>query len=508
MAIPAQLPRICTCIGYASEAAASDAALASCARGETLLEVRIDMLDDPSKGRAIVRRVRDEYPAAMILATCRRQAGGGLLEGSIEDQVRLLRSAVEAGAEMVDVEIESIEEDPGALDAFLGKTATVASYHNFEETPDLGPVMRRLRATGADILKVATRVSRPSDNLRLLDLCRTHANIVVAGMGETGAPARLLSPQCGGLFTYASPDAPLGTEGSTSGAAATAPGQFAASSVRQLYRVQDRSPGTRVFAVIAKPVGHSMSPLVHNRAFEATGFDGIYVPLLVEPEHLADFFESLRAMPVSGASVTIPHKQEAIRYLDEIDAAAEGIGAVNTVYWNRGRVCGTNTDAAGIAEPLSRRRRIEGSRALVVGNGGAAKAAVVALRRRGATVSVTGRDPGRVARMAGLHGVEAVPFDALGDRYFDVLVQSTPVGMTPDVQGNLFPDRIPADVVFDLVYNPLETALLRRARDQRKVAISGIEMFVEQAAAQFRIWTGLDAPRDVMRDAVLERTVR
>jgi 3-dehydroquinate dehydratase/shikimate dehydrogenase len=511
MSIPSELPKICVCIGHADVARSQALALASCDHGETLLELRIDMLSDPSCGAEIVGSIRDRHPGATVLATCRREGNGGYFRGSIDQQVDLLRRAVEAGAAGVDVEIETIEQEPRSLRPFDESVTTLASYHNFDRTPDLGPVMRRLEKTGADIYKVATRVVRPSDNLKLLALCRDRPNIVVAGMGETGALARLYSPPLGALFTYAAPDSfdlADGERVSRLEGPPTAPGQVAAASARHLYRVQRGTPDTRIYAVIAKPVGHSKSPLIHNRAFKARGFDGIYVPLLVERGHISDFFRTMREMPLSGVSVTIPHKQSVIRHLDSIDPLAEGVGAVNTIYWKNGMLAGTNTDAVGITAPLAKRVNLRGARSLVVGNGGAAKAAVAALKQHGANVAVTGRNARRVGRLARLHGVGSIEFARLGEHYFDVLVQATSVGMLPNVNGNLFPDRIPADVVFDLVYNPLETALLKCAAEEGKVAISGIEMFVEQAAAQFQIWTGLDAPREVMREAVLAPTVR
>ena len=505
------LPKVCACIGDPDEARAAEIAVASYAGGQTMLELRLDMLADPRRGPGLVDRLTGDLPGAPILATCRRAANGGRFGGSIESQVAILRSAVQAGAGIVDVEIETIEQAPGSLDAFRESAATLASYHNFSETPPLEPVLERLRSTGADILKVATQVRGPSDNLRLLALCEGPDNIVVAGMGDTGSPARMLSPARGGLFTFAGPDPPAGPdagEAKQQPASATAPGQFPASVVRTLYRVQNRTPETKTYAVIAKPVGHSKSPLIHNRAFGHAGFDGIYLPLMVEPSDVADFFVIMRSLPISGASVTIPHKQAVIPFLDSVDPVATGIGAVNTVYWKNGKLVGTNTDAVGVTTPLARRIPLKGAQALVVGNGGAAKAAVVSLRQAGCRVGVTGRNPERVRSIAQLHDAEPVAFEELDERYFDVLVQSTPVGMYPEVQDSLFPGRIPADIVFDLVYNPLETALLKHARDESKDVICGIEMFIEQAAAQFEIWTGLEAPREVMERAVLERTVR
>ncbi|MDE0622840.1 MAG: shikimate dehydrogenase [Bryobacterales bacterium] len=508
MPVPLQLPKICVCIGHADAHHAADLAVASCDRGESFLELRIDHLDDPAAGPGIVERIVRSHPATTVVATCRRAPYGGQFEGPLDQQLSILLKAVAAGAGIVDIEIEAFADSSDVLAPFRGICTTLVSFHDFARTPELAPVIRRLAATGADILKVATHVQRPSDNLRLLALCEDRDNVVVAGMGESGSVARLVSPARRGLFTYAAPDAPASDQGCTDLAAApTAPGQISAAAVRDLYRVQSASADTPVFAVIAKPVGHSMSPLIHNRSFQALGYDGLYLPMLVEPDDVADFFHTARNLPIRGASVTIPHKQSVLPHLDQVDEAALEIGAVNTIYWDQARLCGTNTDARGIVQPLSQRVKLDGAQVLVVGNGGAARAAIVALRREGAKVSVTGRNPERVRRLAGQLGADAVAFESLASEYFDALVQATSVGMLPDAEGNLFPGRVPADVVFDLVYNPVETALLKRARADKKVTISGVEMFVEQAAAQFRIWTGMEAPRDVMRSAVLGRRV-
>ncbi len=512
MALPPNLPRVCACIGHADAGRAEALALASCAHGEALVELRIDALADPSLGPGIVAEVVARHPSAFVLATCRRRGNSGGFDGRVSDQLALLRRAADRGARIVDIEIETLEAAPGALEAFRGRCLTLASYHDFERTGPLDRVVRKLEATGADILKVATRVNRPTDNLALLDLCRARRNMVVAGMGEEGSIARLVSPQRGGLFTYAAPDSyrwPAGGPGGeTVSAGPTAPGQVSARAARLLYRIPSGTGATGVYAVIARPVGHSLSPLIHNRAFEAVGFDGIYVPLLVRPSHVPDFFDLARRLPVRGASVTIPHKQAVIPLLDSVDETAREIGAVNTIYWRGGQLAGTNTDARGIVSPLLKRTPLDGATVLVVGNGGAAKAAVTALRQEGCLVSVTGRNPARVGRLAQEHGVRPLDFADATGRSFDILVQATPVGMTPDVDGNLFPGRVPAKIVFDLVYNPLETVLLRHAADQGRTVISGIEMFVEQAAEQFRIWTGMEAPRAVMRDALLAHKVK
>lgn len=247
-----------------------------------------------------------------------------------------------------------------------------------------------------------------------------------------------------------------------------------------------------------------MSPAIHNRAFQARQVYGVYLPFEVEAGKLSDFFRLVNELPVAGISVTIPHKQRVLRHLDTVDPLAKRIRAVNTVYREKEKLCGTNTDVLGVTVPLKQRMNLKGSSILVAGNGGAARAAIFAVLDQGARVTVTGRNPRRGGALAKACGVGYLARDKLEGRHFDALIHATPLGMYPDVKGCFFPNRIPADLVFDMVYNPLETVLLKRARAGGKETISGLEMFLEQAAAQFETWTRRKAPRSVMRKAVLE----
>jgi 3-dehydroquinate dehydratase/shikimate dehydrogenase len=230
----------------------------------------------------------------------------------------------------------------------------------------------------------------------------------------------------------------------------------------------------------------------------------VYLPFLVTPAHLRDFFTMAERLPLAGFSVTIPHKQKVIRYLDAIDPLAKRIGAVNTVWRKAGRWRGANTDVAGVTTPLARVLRLQKSTVLIVGNGGAARGAAFALSDAGGRVTLTGRNPDRVRALAKICGAEALAKEQLEGRHFDAVVHATPLGMFPHVDECFFNGSIPADVVFDMVYNPLETALLRRAREQGKTAIPGLDMFIEQAVGQFEIWTGETAPRSVMHKAAME----
>ena len=502
------LPKICVALGLPDSSRLEEAAIASCDRGNRFLEFRLDMLADPMKGAKLIPRILYRHPDAVILATCRRKPNGGEFGGSVARQTAVLAASVAAGAAVVDIEIETVEAQPAVVEEFHGKALRMISYHNFECTRALRTTLKRLRKFPVELYKIAAHTSRPSDNLKLLSLAGGDSPLVFVAMSEAGAMTRLLALSRGSVFTFAAPDALAprnGRPGEILQAAPTAPGQFSASTLRQLYRVQQRTPDTAVYGIIAKPVGHSMSPALHNRAFQANRIDAVYLPFLVEPGAIGDFFKCVAELPIAGLSVTIPHKQKVMRRLDGVDLPARNIGAVNTVFRKRGKLWGTNTDAVGVTAPLAKKVRLNRSRVLVVGNGGAARAAVFALKDRGAEVVITGRNPLKVKRLARAVDAPLIEFSKLGGDYFDVLVHATPVGMYPKSNGNLFPGRIPADVVFDMVYNPLETALLKHARDEGRAVIGGLEMFVEQAAAQFQLWTGTEAPRALMRNAVLER---
>jgi 3-dehydroquinate dehydratase/shikimate dehydrogenase len=272
--------------------------------------------------------------------------------------------------------------------------------------------------------------------------------------------------------------------------------------MRGLYRAEKLTKATRVYGVIASPVAHSKSPLIHNRAFHARRVDAVYLPFLVPALQLSDWMKFATDLPVQGFSVTIPHKQNIIRHLDVVAPLAKRIGAVNTVWRKAGKWRGTNTDTEGVLKPLAKHIRLAHSSILIAGYGGAARAAAIALGDASAEITVTGRNLKKAQALAAVVKGKAVSVREAAARHFDALVHATPLGMSPHPDGCLFNDEIPADVVLDMVYNPRETLLLKRAAEQGLTVIPGIEMLLEQAAHQFEIWTGETAPRAVMREAL------
>jgi len=496
MALRISFPRICVALGICDPAQLLESAQREAESNESFLEFRLDYLNRPEQGIEIIRSILDHHPGCAILATCRRHQNHGRFNGSVEDQIRILEASSAAGAQAVDVEIETAEMAIERLPPLRENAKLIVSYHNFEGTPHLDQVMKRMARVSADAYKIVTTARKPSDCGRILTLARSNPRIpmVVLAMGESGFPTRVLSTSFSGLYTYA---APASTQG-------TSAGQVSAQSLRRLYRIDKLSKASKVYGVIADPVRHSISPAVHNRAFQARRLDAVYLPFLVAPPQLKDFMELANALPVTGFSVTIPHKQKILRYVDTVDPLARRIGAVNTVWRKAGKWRGANTDAAGVTVPLSRHLRPAKSKILIIGNGGAARGAACALLDAGAKVTLTGRNPDRVRALAKASGAEPLVREQVAKHHFDAVVHATPIGMFPHVEGCFFEGEIPADIVFDLVYNPIETTLIRRAKEQKKTVIPGIEMFIEQAVRQFEIWTGETAPRSAMEKAALE----
>jgi 3-dehydroquinate dehydratase/shikimate dehydrogenase len=276
--------------------------------------------------------------------------------------------------------------------------------------------------------------------------------------------------------------------------------------MRALYRCDKLTRQTRVYGVIADPVAHSKSPHIHNRAFQARRLDAVYLPFRVPPQLLGDWMKLALDLPVSGFSVTIPHKQRIIRYMDKIDPLARRIGAVNTVWRKAGKWRGANTDAEGVLKPLSRHLRLARASVLIAGYGGGARAAAIALADAGAKIAVTGRNLKGAQTLARAADAESVSLEKAGHGHYDVLIHATPVGMAPKADDCLFRDTIPADIVFDMVYNPHDTLLLRCAKEQGRTIVHGSEMLIEQAASQFEIWTGESAPRSAMKAALEQRS--
>jgi shikimate dehydrogenase len=271
-----------------------------------------------------------------------------------------------------------------------------------------------------------------------------------------------------------------------------------------LYRVRNVTKDTRVYGLVGTDVSRSLSPALHNRAFAERGLDAIFVP--VSADDLDAFWNALPLLDLSGFSVTRPYKGDVVPRLARVDEAARRMASVNTVVRNGNGWIGASTDGAGVVKPLRERTEIAGRRVVVLGAGGAARAAATALVAEGARVILLARDTARAAEAARLSGCESGPLESLPEEEWDVLVQATPVGQSPSEGETLVPSALlrPGRVVFEMIYSPRETRLLREARAAGCLTIEGLEMLAAQGALQFEMWTGQDAPREAMWSAASE----
>jgi 3-dehydroquinate dehydratase/shikimate dehydrogenase len=428
----------------------------------------------------------------VFIATCRRKEGGGLFAGSREEQLEILARAVRSGCLWCDVEIETATSlTPGEVRRALSPARVMISYHNFRATPrDFRGITHRLERAGGEAIKMAAQCHTVSESLRVCELARTRRDLVAIPMGEFGLAGRVLSLRMGSNLAYAAVEQ------------ATAPGQLSLDDMVDVYRAGGVTRRTRVYGVIGNPIGHSLSPLLHNTAFHARKFDGVFVPFLVR--NLREFLASMAGFGVAGLSVTIPHKEAILRSLDDCDPLAARIGAVNTVVVRGGgQLYGYNTDYVGVLRSLERRMRLAGSRVLLFGAGGAARAAAFALAQSGSIVCICARRPERARALARAVGGQVLALADLQHEFFDAIVNCTPIGMHPKGGSPLKSTELNCRIVMDMVYRPRETDLLRMARRKGIEIISGVEMFLGQGFAQYEIWTGERAPESAMRRAVV-----
>ncbi len=485
------------------------------------IELRLDSISKPAEALAPLKKFIHANPGASVIATCRRKANGGGYTGSLASEFEVLIGAAEAGCQMVDLELESAEAAKAAQIDELRKThvggkknakaaaaangigivdeiplALMISYHDYQRTKQLEKVAERIEAFEPDYVKVVSTAKSLNDNLMVLDLLSARSaesQIVAIAMGDEGLLSRILGPREGAVFTF----------GASSESKGTAPGQITARAMRDLYRFDQLDGATKIYGVFGNPILHSLSPVMQGTAFRREGMNAVFLPLKAHSaEELLSFF---RKLPMAGAAVTMPFKLDVMPHLANCDAFAQKTGAVNTLRMGAdGNIYGFNTDIAGIVRPLERRMKIAGAKIAVLGAGGAARAAVYGLVAAGAEVFVINRTHEKAAALARKAKAHTLKHDKLAKEPMDVLINATPCGMTGSRTSlPIAKNELNAKLVFDLVYNPLETPLLQLARSRGIPVISGVEMFVQQGAQQFEIWTARPAPEADMLRSVL-----
>jgi 3-dehydroquinate dehydratase / shikimate dehydrogenase len=447
-----------------------------------IVEVRLDGVDRPDAAGAVEGRSRP------VIVTCRPRWEGGQFDGAEIDRRRLLLDAANAGAEFIDVEMRA--EFASELLRQRSGRGLIASLHLFGDEPvNAAEHVRALRATGAEVIKFAVQVGSLTETLPLFDLAAEPAaserqGHVLIAMGPHGVHTRVLAARLKNRWTYAGDG--------------VAPGQLPPSRMLGEFQFRRIRADADLYAVAGSPVAHSLSPAMHNAGFADAGRNAAYVSL--DAKDVTDFVTFARAVQLRGASVTAPLKVAIMAHVDERDSLADEVGAINTLVVRQGRWIGGNTDVAGFLSPLKGRMALRGTRAAVLGAGGAARAVAVALKRAGAEVRIYARRPAQAKTVAALVGVRTGKFPPAPGSW-DVLINATSSGTGATGESVMAGVRLDGEIVFDLVYAPADTPLLAQARAAGCWTIGGIEMLIAQAERQFEMWTGAPPRPGLFREA-------
>ena len=504
--------RVCVPI-CETEVRALTTAIKRAAEIGNFIEVRLDCVNERDLTPAIetLRQLLPEQIRPTII-TFRPQEQGGLRALTLAERLQFWREhGLGLPAHLFDLEFDLAEE-------FLRKgesvdwSRVICSTHAFSGgVADVKDLYERVARTPAQFLKVSVMLNDAVDNLeifKLLDRAASEGRKLIAiGMGDAGVPSRILGPSRGSWLTFGSLDCD----------SSTGPGQLTASELRDTYQIEKITEATDIMGLIGNPIAHSLSPQTHNAVFKSANLDAVYLPF--EVDDLSSFMRRM-VHPATreidwrlrGLSVTTPHKQNVMDHLDWIDPAAKEIGAVNTVVIDGKQLKGYNTDALGFTNALkTQRRELDGTRCAVIGGGGAARAAIWALLQERAEVSVFVRDIEGAKPLAETFEVPIADLHSASFDGFDVVVNTTVLGMS-----GLHEQQTPANaaqlrgarLAYDLVYNPTETRFLCEAEQVGCETLGGLSMFVAQAAEQFRLWTGREAPAKVMQAAAVKALAR
>lgn len=487
---PLRLPRVCVAVTGSDPAEILEKAEAL-VRDNSFLEFRLDYLPRPALALPKIKQFAEYHAHVVSLATCRRVAAGGKFRGSVASQVDILTKAAAAGCQVVDLELQSaVRSKPEPLRRLRNQAALILSQHDFKATRNLEQTLEKIVAISADFYKIVTTATTLYDNVVMMKFLEKNGDkysLIGVCMGEQGIISRVLGVRAGSVFTFAA----------VNPGEKTAPGQVTAQDLRSTYRIEQVDAATRVYGVAGDPVEHSLSPAIMNAAMRRETVNGVYLPL--HAKTLKDLLTCVRDIPIHGLSITMPYKTAILSHLDNTDSHTAKIGACNTVVRAQdGKLYGFNTDTAGVLRPLEQRITIEGAKILVLGAGGAARAAVYGLKERGAEVYILNRSLAAAQKLARSARARTLKRPDLKKLTFDVIINATPVGMGKSQESPLNQDEIKARYVFEMVYDPPETRLMKLAKAAGAEVIPGVEMFVHQAARQFEIWTGKPAPWDEM----------
>ncbi|MCM2325398.1 MAG: shikimate dehydrogenase [Candidatus Woesearchaeota archaeon] len=461
-----------------------------------IIEIRADMIDgiDEAKIERIFSHKRKE-----IIFTCRPRRLGGMFGGSEEERIRLIKKAIMLGFDFIDIEIETDEivindiitaEKIGMAgiknpENNRKKTKVILSHHDPSGTPSLSELedtYKKMNGLSPDLVKIVTTAGSINDCFTIFKLLEGKDDLISHAMGERGHISRILGPKYGSRIIYAA----SGNENQT------ASGQL---DLRELqgFNITRINKDTKVLGVIGEHAENSKSKFMHNPNFKRLDIDMVYVPFKTRPDELKMFMKNFRKFRFNGGAVTVPHKEKIIGLIDEADETAKKIGAVNTLFLREGRIIGTNTDFFGAVEALKEKTGLNGKRVLLFGGGGAARAIAYGLMKEKADVTIANRTIEKARQLADEFKTQVVSIEAAKENLhgFDIIINSTNIGMNPNADECILEDIPERKLVMDIVYSPIETKLIKLARERKCKVITGERMLIHQAIGQFEKWTSV-----------------
>ena len=460
-----------------------------------VIEIRLDYIKNPDLTKLLSKKSKP------IIVTARKSSEGGKLAINEKKRIELLKKAIELSADFVDIELSAGENTIKELTKIKKNTQIIVSHHNFKETPsNLIETYNKIRQLSPDIIKIAAKANKIEDNLKIIDVIiqalSDSQKIIAFCMGEKGALTRIMSPIWGSFLTF----------GSLEQGKESAPGQLTADALKNIYRVNKLQNSVNIYGLIGNPVDKSKGYIIHNKAFEQLNLNSMYLNFLVDD--LASFIKNFRNY-FEGLSITMPFKQEIIKHLDYLDPIAKKIKSVNTVIKKQDKLIGYNTDLTGAIKSIESKTKLKGKNALMLGAGGAARAIAFGIVEKGGTLTIINRTAEKAKALAKELKCKAAPLSELkNQKNVDIIINATSIGMHPKIDETPIKKEIlkkitsKTAIVFDTIYNPKKTKLLKDSETLNLITISGIDMFINQAAEQFKLFTGKEMPVNVVRELI------
>jgi len=461
-----------------------------------LIELRIDYIKDIDQNK--LKKLL-ENKNKKIIVTCRRKSLCGNFEGNEEDRINLLKSAIKLNSDFVDLEIDTDRDVIKNIIENKGNSKIIVSYHNFKETPDseeLNNIYNEIKKSNPDLIKIVTFAKSINDNFKIFELLEGKENLISLCMGLRGQVSRILAPKYGSKITFTSLK-----ENKESAA-----GQISIKEMKNVYNIGMINDETKVLGVIGEFAENSMSKYMHNAVFKEDNLNLVYMPFKVRKEELKEFIKNFREFDFKGSSVTIPHKVDINKYIDEIDETAEKIGAVNTIVNKNGKLIGYNTDYYGAVQALKEKTQLSNEKILVIGAGGGARAVIYGLKKENSEITITNRTINNAESLAKEFNVN---FDdiknmkkLIGNK--DIIINTTSVGMNPNINESIIKENEFSEgkLVMDIVYKPVNTKLIKLAKKAKCNVITGDRMLIYQAIKQFSLWTGKDPNFKMMESSL------